>query len=326
MSEEKTIRIGAAAKEFNVGWQHIIEFLVSKGYKVDNKPNTQLTQEMYSLLLKEYNKDKGLKEKADQVNIGIARKIEKPEDLKETKEAEKKEEIAITELQEKISDKKSIEEKQEETVIPETKQEILTPETKTTETEVTKRKKPEVEQPKVVGKIDLDSGKKTKKAKTKKAETIEDKTEEHQTIETAETIQQNAVIEEKPVLAETKNETTEQELIERKKITLEGPKVLGKIELKEEKKPEKKKEQGPSEDDEIRKKRKRIKKPERINVEKVKEEQKREDNQPVVRRVIEIKKHNKDADTQEKIIQEQVRNTLAKLSGSRGKQNKGKFK
>ena len=79
MPEEKTIRIAAASREFNVGVQHIVEFLQEKGFEVDAKPNTKLTQEMYTLLIKEYSKDKVLKEKADQVNIGVARQLDKEE-------------------------------------------------------------------------------------------------------------------------------------------------------------------------------------------------------------------------------------------------------
>ena len=52
MPEEKTIRIAAASREFNVGVQHIAEFLQQKGFDVDAKPTYKLSEEMYDLLIK----------------------------------------------------------------------------------------------------------------------------------------------------------------------------------------------------------------------------------------------------------------------------------
>ena len=66
MSEETnyTIRLSKAAKEFNVGVSTILEFLAKKGFQVDSSPNTKLTSEMYSLLVKEYQGEKEVKNEA----------------------------------------------------------------------------------------------------------------------------------------------------------------------------------------------------------------------------------------------------------------------
>ena len=66
MSEETnfTVRLSKAAKEFNVGKDTIVEFLTKKGFQVDSSPNTKLTSDMYSLLVKEYQGEKEVKNEA----------------------------------------------------------------------------------------------------------------------------------------------------------------------------------------------------------------------------------------------------------------------
>ena len=70
MSEESnyTIRLSKAAKEFNVGMTTITEFLTKKGFQVDSSPNTKLTADMYALLVKEYQGEKEVKNVAK--NLG----------------------------------------------------------------------------------------------------------------------------------------------------------------------------------------------------------------------------------------------------------------
>ncbi len=66
MSEETnfTVRLSKAAKEFNVGKDTIVEFLAKKGFHVDPSPNTKLTADMYALLVKEYQGEKEVKNEA----------------------------------------------------------------------------------------------------------------------------------------------------------------------------------------------------------------------------------------------------------------------
>lgn len=70
MSEvSKSIRLGKAAQEFNVGVPTIVEFLHKKGIKVDNTPNTKLAPEVYSLLMKEYQSEKNVKEVSKKIEL-----------------------------------------------------------------------------------------------------------------------------------------------------------------------------------------------------------------------------------------------------------------
>lgn len=76
MSEDKPIKLFTAAKELNIGTGTIVDFLATKGYKVEKHPMTQLDRDMYSALLKEFAFDKSIKEEAKQISIGKIRKDE----------------------------------------------------------------------------------------------------------------------------------------------------------------------------------------------------------------------------------------------------------
>ncbi|OKS89111.1 translation initiation factor IF-2 [Mucilaginibacter polytrichastri] len=76
MSEDKSIKLFKAAKELNIGIGTIVEFLGSKGFKVDKQPNYKLDSDMYTSLLKQFGADKIIKEEAKQINIGKIRRDE----------------------------------------------------------------------------------------------------------------------------------------------------------------------------------------------------------------------------------------------------------
>lgn len=70
MSELKTPRLLAAAKEFNIGQDTLVEFLVKKGFSRDElKPTAKLSSDQYYALQAEFQGDKVAKNKADQVEI-----------------------------------------------------------------------------------------------------------------------------------------------------------------------------------------------------------------------------------------------------------------
>src|ERR1700744_6569812 len=76
MSEDKSIKLFKAAKELNIGTGTIVDFLASKGFKIEKQPNAKLDNDMYNALLKEYAADKSIKEEAKQISIGKIRKEE----------------------------------------------------------------------------------------------------------------------------------------------------------------------------------------------------------------------------------------------------------
>src|SRR5882757_10533245 len=76
MPEDKSIKLFTAAKELNIGTGTIVDFLATKGYKVQKHPTTLLDGDMYGALLKEFAVDKIIKEEAKQISIGKIRKEE----------------------------------------------------------------------------------------------------------------------------------------------------------------------------------------------------------------------------------------------------------
>lgn len=78
MSEGKSTNLLKTAKELNIGLSTAVEFLGKKGFKVEARPNTKLTDEMYDILLKEYQGDKIVKEEAKQIVIGKIRRDDVP--------------------------------------------------------------------------------------------------------------------------------------------------------------------------------------------------------------------------------------------------------
>jgi len=89
MAELKLPRLLAAAKEFNVGQDTIIDFLLAKGFPKDElKPTSKLTEEMYRSLQQEFQGDKAAKMKSDQVDLPKGA-------LTETKKKREDEEISF---------------------------------------------------------------------------------------------------------------------------------------------------------------------------------------------------------------------------------------
>jgi translation initiation factor IF-2 len=76
MSEDKSINLIKAVKELNIGMNTIVDFLATKGYRVQKQPMAKLDNDMYSALLKEFAVDKIIKEEAKQISIGKIRKEE----------------------------------------------------------------------------------------------------------------------------------------------------------------------------------------------------------------------------------------------------------
>ncbi len=244
MAELKLPRLLGAAKEFNVGQDTLIDFLIGKGFpKGDLKPTSKLTEEMYRSLQMEFQGDKAAKMKSDQVDLPKGALAEAKKKKEEEEILFKKEEKKVAKKEEPVVVASVVEEKP--------KKEEPAPVVEKKEEEIVKLEAPEIEKPKVVDKIDLstiDSSTRPKKIVKKKEETpppvVEEKVEEKPAEkkkkktkqEEEEKVEETAKVEEKPVAEENgATVTTEEELppvienIEVEKLT--GPKILGKIDL-----------------------------------------------------------------------------------------------
>jgi len=236
MAEIKLPRLLAAAKEFNIGQDTLIEFLVGKGFdREELKPTAKLSIEMYEALQHNFQGDKNAKSKADQIEIPKSiqaekrrkedeeisfRREEPKQTIAEVVPVKPEPEIVIQQEEEAIA----------EEIVPEPKIEepVIEDNIKNPEPEIVKIEAPEIEGPKIISKIDLSSiqsSTRPKKAEPKPAEIPE--------------IPQPEIIsEEEPVNStedipkETEVEKESPSVIENIKAgKIEGPKVVGKIEL-----------------------------------------------------------------------------------------------
>ena len=74
MSEEvKPTRLNKAAAELNVGISTIVEFLHKKGIVIVENPNTKITPEIFSILVKEYQSDKAAKDEAMKIGLSFVK-------------------------------------------------------------------------------------------------------------------------------------------------------------------------------------------------------------------------------------------------------------
>lgn len=154
---EKTIKIIKAAKDFNVGFQTLVDFLNKKDIDIENSPNTRITLEQYDMLAKAFKSDKddkiksemlaserikekkAAKEEKKQVVEEIKTVIEKPQapkilgkiDLKTGKNAA-----------EPVAEKKEEPKKQKQEDKPAAKQEAPKPAVEKTEKKEVKKETP----------------------------------------------------------------------------------------------------------------------------------------------------------------------------------------
>lgn len=318
MSEEKSIRLSQAARKLNVGHSTILDFLAKKGVVVENNPNAKLTSEHFALLSKEFASSATEKMEASGLTIGVKHAenpIEVEKEIISHKRLEEEESIMIKNL-----GSKEVKAKDE------------------IKTEKVEREKPKLEGIKVVGKIELEKEKKKSKEKEKektptvKKEPVKEKKNE----EVAQPIEQTpTIVEQKPSIKEEKIEPLvekplEQELIKAKADKLKGLKVVDKIELPVDKKKDQPVASSDHQEDRNKGKRprKRIPTPEtggnaggaNPNANRTARPQQpprgKGGTPPRVQK----------AEPTEKEIQDQIRATLAKLSGGNKKSSGSKYR
>ena len=355
MAEIKLPRLLQAAKEFNIGQETLIDYLVGKGFLRDElKPSSKLSEDMYVALQQQFHSDKVAKIKSDQVDlpkgVGAESKRKKEEEtivVAPKKEKEEEKLVASEPIQEVIAiEAEKIEgpkivgkielpgETPEETVEVkvEVKETVTQEETipvieKTEEKSELKIDAPEIEGPKILNKIDLsaiDSSTRPKKAEKESAKKpiVKKKTVEEPKVAELPVVQKPKEEEiPQPPVQEEEPEITK---IQAEKI--EGPKILGKIELPV--------------DNETRPKREEKRKRKRIPIEK-KEVKAESDNRKTSDKQRgggqrggdqhgrggqrgggrdRHRPHQEEKQIDEKEIQEKIRETQAKLSGGGHKQ------
>ena len=263
MAENATMRLNKVLRELNISLDRAVEHLASKGFDIEARPTTKITEEVYNVLLDEFQTDKSKKVAS-----------------KEVGEEKRKEKEAIRQELEKELEQKRIAQEQREVV--KARANLSGPKTIG---KIDLDKKPEPEKKPVVEEKAPDTTEKAEEKKVVKEEVVEK-------VEKKETVKTETSKEEKPekvtAQVETVEEKTEEvkpaakkesivvddESVESEKLTtqykkLSGPKMTGeKIDLAKFNKPPKKKKEeaakpkegakGQSDAAERRKKRRRI--------------------------------------------------------------------
>jgi translation initiation factor IF-2 len=73
MSDLKAARLGKLTKEFNLGLQTMVDYLKKKGIVVEANPNTKVSPEVLELLQKEFGSDKSQKKDLGQLLVRPAK-------------------------------------------------------------------------------------------------------------------------------------------------------------------------------------------------------------------------------------------------------------
>lgn len=253
---QKTPRVLAAAKEFNIGKDTLVEYLTGKGFEINaSNPNTKLTAEMYEALQGEFAQDKLAKRKSEEIALpkgSLLDNINKSKEELDLSARDKEEAKAAEKEESKKKAEKPVAKKAAET--PEVKEEPKVEEAPVKE----EPKKEEVKEEKVVAKeepkVDEAPAKEEPKPQPKEELKAEEKPEETTT------------------------------------TTGRGPKVLGKINLDEinkstrPKKTEKKKEEPKAEAAPVKEEpKKKEEKPVEAKVEKPQPKEEKKEEKPVAK-------------------------------------------
>jgi translation initiation factor IF-2 len=124
MPDQPTIRLNKVLRELNISLDRAVEHLVQEGYEVEARPTTKISQEVYKVLLDEFQTDKSKKDASHEIS----------EEKRKEKEAQR---LKQEELE--LEKQKREKERQE-------KQQVI-------------RATANINKPKAVGTIDLSSGK-----------------------------------------------------------------------------------------------------------------------------------------------------------------------
>ena len=117
MSNQPTLRLNKVLRELNISLDRAVEFLSQKGHEIEARPTTKISQEVYTILLDEFETDKSKRDASAEIS-----------------EEKRKEKESLRLEQERLEQEKLEREK--------AKQEVI-------------KARAELQKPKAVGKIDL---------------------------------------------------------------------------------------------------------------------------------------------------------------------------
>ena len=125
MSDQPTLRLNKVLRELNISLDRAVEYLSQKGHEIEARPTTKISQEVYTILLDEFQTDKSKRDESAEIS-----------------EEKRKEKETLRLEQEKLE--------QEKLAREQAKQEVI-------------KARAALQKPKAVGKIDLDPKEKKEK-------------------------------------------------------------------------------------------------------------------------------------------------------------------
>ena len=142
MSDQPTLRLNKVLRELNISLDRAVEHLSQHGHEIEARPTTKISQEVYNILLDEFETDKSKKDASAEIS-----------------EEKRKEKENLRLEQEKLEQEKLEREKAQQEVI---------------------KARAALKKPKAVGKIDLEPKAAPSKPAVEKPETVAEKPEEVQ--------------------------------------------------------------------------------------------------------------------------------------------------
>jgi translation initiation factor IF-2 len=255
---EKTIRLSKVKGELNVSLDRIFEFLEEKGSTQERNPNQKISEETYRLLLKEFAQDREEKKESKLVGLNVRVKkesivLDETPAKSEKREREKdQDEVLIKDMNsssapktEPVKEKKEVVKEVVKEIVKEKEPEIEKEVEKAPE-EITRVKAESTVSIKVINKIELEPEKSSKGGKKKKEEAKSEEKQAKTSKKKNEPVAQEIVkekeevkpvVEEQPIIpvepakVEEVAKPEEEVLFRRSVDKLEGPKIMGKIEL-----------------------------------------------------------------------------------------------
>ena len=98
----KPKRLSKVTKEFNLGLNTVVDYLVEKGFEVENNPNAKISPDMYDALSEEFQTEKKVKEKSNKIEVKkpIKETISIEEEKQEPPKVEEESSEAVVEIKE----------------------------------------------------------------------------------------------------------------------------------------------------------------------------------------------------------------------------------
>ena len=94
MADKPSIRLNKVLRELNISLERVVEFLNHKGVEIDARPTTKITNEVYDILLDEFEKDKSKKVASHEVGEEKRKEKESLRIIQEKKEQDRLDRIA----------------------------------------------------------------------------------------------------------------------------------------------------------------------------------------------------------------------------------------